>query len=292
MALLGDWEDKVDGVDFINADDVNMIANELITTQEDINGLRSTVGGLEDNIISGDGRITTLESQVDSLQSDVSSINSLSTSNSNDIETLGTRTTTLESAKDTIVNDISALDSRVFGTEVDITSLYGYAGSNEGRIGTLEVDVLKLKTPDIGVLIEEITVATDGIQTIIRNTEPDGKAYNFKSVSVCVEKTPWEVANVVVSEIYDMNSNKLTSYRASLTGSETAGKFQQAYYDDYAGHWSAIGCFGTPQGSPMTAQIWKSPQIYNGETITEVRVYGNTTAFEIGTVIRIYGVRA
>ena len=141
-------------------------------------------------------------------------------------------------------------------------------------------------------LIEEITITENEVSGIIRSVEPDGKPYNFKSVSVWIEKTPWKVANVAVSEIYDTNGISLSSYRASLTASETAGKFHRAYYDVYAGHWFAIGCYGTPQTVPMPAQIWRTPKVYEGERIGKIHVYGYTTSFEVGTVIKIYGVRA
>lgn len=146
-------------------------------------------------------------------------------------------------------------------------------------------------------LIEEITVTEEGIREIIRTAEPDGTPYNFKAVSVLVQKTPWKVANVVVTRAYtsvnDMGTNSRTSYRASLTASETAGKFTHAYFDVFAGHWFALGCYGTPQTVPMAAQIWRGAQLYkNHERIKKIMVEGYTTAFEVGTVIQIYGVRA
>lgn len=160
-----------------------------------------------------------------------------------------------------------------------------------------DIDLNEFVKDTQGELIEEIIITEEGIREVVRTAEPDGTPYNFKSLSVYIEKIPWKVANVAVTRVYtsvnDIGVNSKASYRASLSASETAGKFTRAYFDVFAGHWVTLGCYGTPQTVPMAAQMWRDDQLYkNHERIKKVVVEGYSTALEVGTVIRIYGVRA
>ena len=144
-------------------------------------------------------------------------------------------------------------------------------------------------------LIEEITVTASGVSFITRNAMPDGTPYNFKAVTVYQEKIPTTVKNLIIVQCFDgedtFTSNNLCSYQAN-NEIATAGRFLTAHFGVIGGCWQSIGVATTFQGSPTSTQMWRYTVPYTGQTIKSIRLKGNTTAFEVGTVFRIYGVRA
>ena len=146
-------------------------------------------------------------------------------------------------------------------------------------------------------LIEEITITEDGIREIVRNRKPDGTPYDFKAVTVYQQVKPCEVQNLIQLLAYDhvVNSTSGNDDLLGFQGSNapaTAGRFCVGHFDVIGGCWKVIGSFTTIQDSPTGVSMWRYTTPYKGEHIKSVAVRGYTTSLEVGTVIRIYGVRA
>lgn len=142
-------------------------------------------------------------------------------------------------------------------------------------------------------LIEEITITEEGVREIIRTAEPDGTPYNFKAVTVYQTVKPCEIQNLIQVGAYsDVDGKNSVGRFQGANAPTTSGRFLTVHFDVIGGCWRDIGSFTTIQGSPTGVSMWRDTTPYKGERIKCVILNGYTTAFEVGTIIRIYGVRA
>lgn len=157
-----------------------------------------------------------------------------------------------------------------------------------------ETYATKLEMNQKGELIEEIVITEENIRIISRDAEPDSTPYNFKAVAVYQEVRPATVTNYIKMTAYSLNGStrvELASNTSSNITTTSTGnlRFTQALFDVLGGYWVGLGG-GNSGGNPATLTCTLT-KLYNGERIQAIDVRGVTTAFEVGSVIRIYGVR-
>lgn len=164
-----------------------------------------------------------------------------------------------------------------------------YSNYNFISKGTLEnVLAERLKEPQFE-LIEDITL-TEDVASIVRSTEPNGKAYNFKKV--CAELYSPQGTKTFQGAITCYCDNKSqTLYLNSFF--TTSNRYCSAMFDCTNG--LLISTLANPSNSNANTNI--SALAHMGKVvdsnITQITVKSNTSVDDmpIGTTIKIYGIR-
>lgn len=140
-------------------------------------------------------------------------------------------------------------------------------------------------------LIETITL-TEATNIIERSTEPDGTAYNFAKVLITVDTPKTDVAAQQNIRLY-INDGTLDyyAYYQSLTTYAKRAHFDCAVENGLLK--IRIGNGATNYGGENTgvAAMIENANIVFLSAINKIKLKGEAT-FAVGTIIKIYGVRA
>lgn len=137
-------------------------------------------------------------------------------------------------------------------------------------------------------LIETITLAEE-TSAIVRTAEPDGTAYNFKSMFVSAI-TPQSAAAGIV--YFRINNASFAPAPSSIQTNEKGG-IAHMFVDASSGFLDGFGA-GARNASTsggLERYLLANNAAYLYDKVTKLQI-NSTVAMPIGTVINIYGVRA
>lgn len=169
--------------------------------------------------------------------------------------------------------------------------------STDNDVAVFDVEYNKnITAPNTAELIETIEVTESNLFSIIRTHEPNGTPYDFKAMYIHHEVKPCTIDNTILFGAYDhadaVTFNKsLCRFQVRNTAT-TSGRFISTHFDVIGGVWTAFGVGTTIQGSPTSVTMERDFKPYKGETIKGIKIQGYTTSLEVGSVFKIYGVRA
>lgn len=297
MALKNNWKTLVDDVDYVSAGPINQIAEAVIDVED---------------------KTDTVENKIDTHVLDNENphhVTAEQTGAYTKTETDTKLTGKLDKVTGTvrIYPGVYATDS-TDGTPhlITATSDLSYIGTSGGYI-PLYADggQLKTKTPTADdsaankgyvdgkvyaltnpyELIETITL-TEATEIIERNSEPDGTVYSFAKVLITVDTPKTDTAAQQNIRLY-INDGTLDyyAYYQSLTTYAKRAHFDCAVENGLLK--IRIGNGATNYGGENTsiAAMIENANIVFLSAINKIKLKGEAT-FAVGTVIKIYGVRA